>query len=149
MEASADAVPRDVLKPEYPPPSARASLIVAGAGVFAAWYGGGVAASLLWSDAPGAEELRLPVVGPWLSLQHTGCADGDFECTTATAVIRAILTVMDGVGQIGGLAAIGEGLFLPTARAAPAGANSPRSFVRAAPFVAGKDGVGLGVSGAF
>lgn len=146
-EATA-AVPRDVLPPEYPPPSARTSLALAGAGVFAAWYAGSVGASLLWSDAPGASDLRIPVVGPWLSLQHTGCADSEPDCSTAMVVIRALLTVMDGVGQLGGLGAIGEAIFLPTASARP-GSEAKRGSVRAAPFVAGSDGVGLGVLGAF
>lgn len=145
---AADAVTpaRDLLPLEYPSPSARASLAVTGTVVFAAWYGAGVGASLLWDDAPGAKELRIPVVGPWLSLRHTGCAKDQPNCSTANVVVRAIATIMGGVGQLGGLAAIGEAIFLPTA--APRPIPPPRG-VRAMPFVAGSDGIGLGVAGAF
>jgi len=151
--ATADGVDveplRDVLPPEYPPPSARASLAIAGAAIFAGWYAGSVGASLLWSDYAGAKDLRIPVVGPWLSFQHVGCADDDPDCQTSTVVIRVVATILDGVGQVGGLAAIGEAVFLPTAPAGEDRPKPPRGFVQATPFVAGRDAIGLGVRGAF
>ncbi len=136
----------ELLPPEYPSPGTDATVAIAGGAVFAGWYGGALGASLLWSDAPGAKELRYPVVGPWMSLAHTGCADDDRNCSTSTVVLRAVLTVFSGVGQLGGLAALGEGLFLRTEKPRP---KLPQATVTGAPFVAGRDGFGLAVVGAF
>ncbi len=139
---------------EYPPPSARWGLLAAGAGSSLVWYGGGLACSYLWPDAPGARDLRIPVAGPWMALADTGCADGDPDCSTFMVVTRAILTTMNGIGQVGGLAIVGEALFLPTAtaetaarRAAARRTSSLR--VRALPVLAPEGGVGLGVFGQF
>lgn len=131
---------------EYPEPSARVTMAVTGTAIFAGWYGAGLGASLLFPDAPGAEQLRIPLVGPWMSLAHTGCRDDDPDCNTTTVVLRVVLTVIDGVGQLGGLAAVGEALFLPTRRAE---AKPTEVGVRPAPFVSGRDGLGFAVVGAF
>src|SRR5688500_20381247 len=61
----------------YPPPSTRYKLALVGVGVSAVWYGTAYGFSALWPDAPGAEDLRIPVAGPWMALGETGCADGD------------------------------------------------------------------------
>ena len=146
-----DAAPakRELLAPEYPPPSARLSLALTGSAVFAAWYGVGVGASLLWPDAPGSKDLRIPVAGPWLALEHTGCPSRG-DCNEFTMVLRAIATVVDGVGQLGGLLVIGEAAFLPTrSTTGERRASAPKVALRPAPFVAGRDGVGLGLTGAF
>jgi hypothetical protein len=165
---------RDLLPPEYPTPGVQTTLVITGSAIFAAWYGGAFAASLLWDDAPGAKELRIPVVGPWMSLKDTGCPKGDRDCNTTTAVLRAVLTIVDGVGQIGGLAVLGEAIFLPTSTARPrtqtleirtvgparaegarpklhqAGrTDKPAVFLRGAPFVGNGDALGLAVVGAF
>jgi hypothetical protein len=141
---------------EYPPPSTRWGLLAVGAGTSLVWYGGGLACSYLWPEAPGARDLRIPVAGPWMALADTGCADGDPDCSTFMVVTRAILTTMNGIGQAGGLAIVGEALFLPTAeaeaqaaarRAAARRTSSLR--VRALPVLAPDGGVGLGVFGQF
>ena len=137
---------RELLVPEYPPPSARGALALTGAAVFAGWYGAGVGASFLWPDTPGIEKLRIPVAGPWLALSETSCG-GDGDCTTLLLGVRAVLTAAAGIGQLGGLAALVESAFVPTARQAER-PLPPRASVRAAPFVAGRH-VGLGVLGSF
>jgi hypothetical protein len=136
--------------PDYPSPSARGTHLVAGAVVFGAWYGGALGASLLWPDAPGAEDLRIPVAGPWMALGDTGCAEDDPDCSTVLVVIRAVLTGIDGVGQAGGLLVMAEGLFLPTREARPSARSKAQSFaIRPSAVATGKDGIGLGISGVF
>jgi hypothetical protein len=147
-EPPAAAAPREALPPEYPPPSARTTLAITGSAVFLGWYGLAVGASFLESDAPGAKDLRIPVVGPWMAVAQAGCAEGNPDCSTAWVVVRAILQAMDGVGQAGGLAVIGESLFLPTRAASPARSGKNQLTLRPVPFVVG-DSVGLGFHGKF
>jgi hypothetical protein len=143
---------------DYPPPYARWNLLIAGAGTTAAWYGAAVGFSYLWPDAPGADDLRIPVAGPWMALADTGCADDDPGCSTFTVVLRAILTTMDAVGQTGGVAVMVEALTMPTQEARPRPKKLPPVRLRRqdakfewrpVPFTAGKDGLGLGVAGRF
>jgi hypothetical protein len=144
---------------DYPPPSARVGLLLGGLGATAGWYGAALGFSYLWPDAPGADDLRIPVAGPWMALADTGCADDDPGCSKFIVVIRAILTTLDAVGQTGGVAVAGEALFLPTAEPAPARKDLPplrlpprqeQGFkLRPVPVLAGRDGVGLGVMGTF
>lgn len=101
---------------ETPSSGARGTLGLAGAGVFAGWYGAAIGESFLWPDAPEANKLRIPVVGPWLTVAHAGCASGESGCTDILAVVRAVLAGISAVGQVGGLAALGEAAFLPTSR---------------------------------
>lgn len=140
----------------YPPPSAQWSLALVGLGVTSAWYGAALGFSYAWPDAPGAQDLRIPVAGPWMALAETGCADDDPGCSMFTVVLRAILTTMDAVGQTGGVLVAAEALFMPTQEPAAAPRRRPlprlqreQGFVRPAPYVGGKDGVGLGVVGRF
>jgi len=141
---------------DLPSPGAPGRLALAGGIVTGVWYGGALGASLLFPDAPGADDLRIPVAGPFLALADTGCADSEPNCDTVMVVVRAILTTLDGVGQVGGVGMIIESLFMPTAAASTRGASSPPSNsetggteIRPVPIVAGKDGVGLGVVGRF
>jgi hypothetical protein len=112
--------------------------------------------------------LRYPVVGPWMSLAHDGCAIDD-SCNTIWLIARGVLEAFDGLGQAGGLAIALEGIFMPTSPEGPArpGApgkpprrspsNSPESpstqpgnlFYIPRPIVVGQYGVGLGISGLF
>jgi hypothetical protein len=108
---------------ELPPEAARGRLLLAGAALTAGWYGVGVGTSYLWRDAPNARDLRLPVVGPWMSLGNVGCGSNEGHCTTLTVVGRTALAVVSGVGQFGGLVALTEGIFLKTS----SGAASPRA----------------------
>ena len=141
----------------YPPPSARYKLALVGVGVSAVWYGTAYGASALWPDAPGAQDLRIPVAGPWMALGETGCADDEPDCSTIMVVIRAVLTTVNGIGQAGGLAVAAESLFLPTSTQNPAPRRRHRtrpvegtdSFqLRPAPVLTGRT-LGLGVAGTF
>lgn len=132
---------------DLPPEGARTTHLVAGLVTTGLFYGAAVGASYLAPDEPGASELRLPIAGPWLALAETGCAKDEPDCSLVLLVIRAALTVVDGVGQVGGLGLIGEGLFLKTA-AKPA--TRPKAVsLRAVPLEFGRDGVGLGLVGTF
>jgi hypothetical protein len=140
----------------YPPPSAQPGLFFVGLGATAAWYGAALGFSYLWPDAPGANDLRIPVAGPWMALADTGCADTDPNCSIFIVVLRAILTTMDAVGQAGGVAVMAEALFLPTQEVAPAPPRRRPRLQREtgakllpAPMLAGQDGVGLGIVGSF
>jgi hypothetical protein len=133
----------------YPPPAARWNLVLGGFGATAAWYGAAVGFSYWFPDAPGAEDLRIPVAGPWMALADTGCADDDPDCSTLIVVLRAILTTVDGVGQAGGLLVMTEGLFLPTRAPAARRRRSAALELRPAPLVTGRDGLGLAVNGKF
>ncbi len=130
---------------ESPPPAARGTLALAGTGIFAAWYGAAILESYAWSGAPAHDRLRIPVVGPWMTMAHAGCASGEANCTDAIAVIRAILAGVSAVGQIGGLAAIAEAGFMRTAVATPA----PAAGIHSVSFAAGQGSIGLGLSGSF
>lgn len=140
---------------ERPSPGAAGRLALTGGIVTGVWYGGALGASLLFPDAPGADDLRIPVAGPFLALADTGCSDSEPDCDTVLVVVRAILTTIDGIGQAGGLGMVLESLFLPTAESSTR-ASSPSSDsatseteITPVPIVAGKDGIGLGVVGRF
>ncbi len=141
----------------FPPSGTQLKLALVGLGVTSLWYGAAVGSSYAWPDAPGANDLRIPVAGPWMALADTGCADDDPNCSTFTVVLRAILTTMDAVGQAGGVLVAAEALFMPTQEASsapqrqplPQLRRAPAASVRPVPFVAGKDGVGLGLVGLF
>lgn len=157
----------------YPPPQTRLPVLAAGALVTGAFYGSAVGASYLWPDARGAEDLRIPIVGPWMKLFQTGCSDTAPSCNQFLIVVGAVLAGLDGLGQAGGVGLLLEGIFMPTRSSAattpgatgslrlqPVGAR-PGNFGRdgltpttrvswhPVPFMAGADGVGLGVAGTF
>ncbi|HET7538335.1 MAG TPA: hypothetical protein VFK05_00640 [Polyangiaceae bacterium] len=136
---------------EYPPPSARRNLLLVGFGSSLAWYGGALIASYSVEDQRMAKDLRIPIAGPWMALSHTGCNGGP-ECNTLLVVLGAILTSLDGVGQIAGLGLAGEGLFMPTQeprRRAAARKTLHKDFAWRPTFDAGKNTVGVGVLGVF
>lgn len=148
------------LAADTPPPAARTNLIVAGAATTLVSYGLALGASFALSedDLRGAKDLRVPIAGPWMELGKTGCPKNTPSSCTVQLVVGAILTIFDGVTQIGGLGMVGEGLFLNTSSAGPtprkAGSSTLRRdatgpTVRAVPFNFEKGGFGLGVVGTF
>lgn len=141
---------RAALPPEYPPPSAQGSLALTGAAVLAAWYGLAAGSTFLWSDYPGATDLRIPLAGPWMAIGQAGCAEDQPDCSKVWVVVRAILMGIDGVGQAGGTLVLGESLFLPTSPASveKPGPTSDMVGVRPVPWVSG-DRLGLGLVGTF
>ena len=136
---------------QYPPPSARTNLVLAGVATTAVWYGLALGASYAWPDTVGANDLRIPVAGPWLALSHSGCGNVS-DCSKLLVVVRAIATTLDAIGQAGGLAFVAEGLFLPTrepSRERPPARAKPSGFKWQPTFDAGKNTVGFGVLGVF
>jgi hypothetical protein len=135
---------------DLPPPGARTTHIVAGAATTIVSYGLAFGASYLFEeqDLRGSRDLRIPIAGPWMALGKTGCPTSDPDCSAVGLVLSALLLVADGVTQAGGLAIIGEGLFLKTSsRSAPKKAEGPT--VHAVPLSVGDGGAGLGIVGTF
>jgi hypothetical protein len=97
----------------YPPSSVRLPLILGGVGLAGGSYAAGVLISSQWSDVPGSKELRIPVVGPWLALGKSGCAEDNPECG-GIVYVRGVLMVLGGLIQAGGLAIAAEGIFIKT-----------------------------------
>lgn len=112
-----------------PSSAARTNLLLVGAGATVAWYGVAVGSSYLWPDADQASSLRIPVAGPFIALAHTGCGENENPCETLTVIVRTTLSVLSAVGQVGGLAAMTEGVFLKTA---PPGREQPAQRLRRA-----------------
>jgi hypothetical protein len=137
---------------QYPPPAARAYTIVGGLATTAVWYGLALGSSYIWPDTVGSKDLRIPVAGPWIAFSHAGCGPVA-DCHESIVVIRAIAQALDGVGQIGGLMIMGQGLFLPTQEPKRSSASllwHPVRGVEMQPtFDAGKNTVGFGVVGVF
>ncbi len=103
-------------KYELPPPESRWKTVGLGLGFSGLWYAGawGIKEGF-WSESPGAKYLPYPIVGPWMDLGKTGCPSNDTNCGKFGLVLRTIFVVIDGVGQVGGLAVALDGLFTPTA----------------------------------
>lgn len=146
----------------YPPPEARLNTALAGLAITAAFYAPAFGASYMWPDSPGAEDLRIPVAGPWMKLFQTGCPDNDSNCSTFWMVTGAILVGIDGLGQAGGVGILLESAFMTTREPSAKSAvplsgrvdfsERPRAsslWIRPVPYHAGSDGLGLGVVGIF
>ena len=132
---AAEPVPMLHISDDLPPPSARANTLLLGTAVFGGFYGASLAASYGWDDDPGAADLRIPLVGPWLKVgQTTLCAnlpqpEPGKTCSDPVQVIGGVLAVISGIGQLGGFALLLEGTFMRTRRPSAATAlwqNSSR-----------------------
>jgi hypothetical protein len=123
--------------------------VVAGGAVTLTSYGLAVGSSYLFPDMRGAKDLRIPVAGPWMALAQTGCPKNDPDCSVVPLVFGAIFQIVSGVTQAGGLAIIGEGLFLNTSSSRPAPRKATGLDVRAVPVDFGGRGAGLGFVGTF
>jgi hypothetical protein len=163
-----DRAKRAPEEPAYPPPLARWGVIGAGLATTAVAYGIGAGMSYGFPNAPGAEDLRTPIIGPWLAIANNGCAPGDTECSRVWIVMRSIATAVGGLAQAGGILVAIEGIFMPTqyasdapARRAPKAPSEPTPspeapkpndknlFWMPTPMALGTGGVGLGVVGRF
>jgi hypothetical protein len=141
----------DLKLDQYPPPSVRAYTLLGGFATTAGWYGLALGSSYIWPDTVGSKDLRIPVAGPWIAFSHSGCGPVA-DCHEVIVVLRAIATALDGVGQAGGLAIMGQGLFLSTQEPTKPARTSwhPVRGVEMQPtFDAGKNTVGFGVLGVF
>jgi hypothetical protein len=174
-EAVAAAATQDVdTTPVYPPPSTRWKLVLGGLATTGFFYGAAAGTSYLFPDTPYIDKLRIPVVGPWLSVAHTQCSTDDPDCSKILLAIRAVIIAIDGIGQAGGLGIALEGVFIPTQErtAPPPGSTSPKPSAPKAPpgvsppapspptepknlyflptpITVGDRGIGLGVVGRF
>ena len=133
-------------EPDLPSRAAPVNLALTGAAITGVWYGAALGSSLIWSNGDYAPDLRIPIAGPFLAFDNLSCPKSDPNCTTLLVVMRAIAVSMDGVGQVTGIALALESMFLPTAAPRRA-AKRTRGGIRPIPFVAGRDGVGIGFVG--
>lgn len=144
--------PKAPIESNLPPPSTRWGLLGTGLAVTGVSYGLVLGASYAWPNERNSEELRVPIVGPWMAIANTGCTKDDPECSTVMLVFTAVLIGMDGVIQAGGLGMALEAAFLPTSNLPTSHTKSRatnKPTVRPVPYVAGRDTVGLGVVGTF
>jgi hypothetical protein len=141
---------------ERPPPAARTNLWITAGAVTVGFYGMALGTSYLWSDSPVAQDLRIPVVGPYSAVFGAGCGKGEPGCGTFIAVLRTTFAAISAIGQTGGVLLLGEAAFLDTdsssANSAPtnsgvARATAPDSFFYAP--VVDSDSLGVVVGGSF
>ncbi len=157
QEPAAPAAPPAAVAPpppaaDVPPPGARTTHIVAGAATTVVSYGLALGASFLFDqrDFNGSRDLRVPFAGPWMALSKAGCPESNSDCSPVGVVLGAIFLIADGVSQAGGLAIIGEGLFLKTSPSPSRRAKEAEGpTVHAVPVQLGKSGAGIGFVGTF
>ena len=148
---------------KYPESGVRWTTVGAGAALTVGWYGVGYGVSELWSDAPGADDLKMPVIGPWQALGQSGCSESEGSDCIFMPVLRGVFHVLSGIGQAGGILVMLEGAFLPSAPAEaatiaggtrsstadPSSDSAAASFSIAPSAVVTDHGVSLGLIGAF
>jgi hypothetical protein len=162
--ASADEPEPEILHDTtaFPTPSTRLPLVGMGAATTLVWYGGALAGAYLYPTANGADELKIPFAGPWMSLAQTGCPSTTPDCSTFWMVVGGIMKGFSGIGQAGGLFLMIEGLFLPTMQPKTSAERArwnltPHADVATAPALSRvvvfptslPGGAGLGVAGLF
>lgn len=132
----------------YPPSSVRPKLIGGGIAITGIAYGIGFVGATSWPEVPGIESLKIPVVGPWMSLAKIACVDPtDPDCGTELA-FRGILLTVSGVVQLGGLALITEALVMKTQAVAPTPTTESARFVLPIPMIT-PHSAGIGLIGTF
>jgi hypothetical protein len=113
-----------VITDDLPPPSARTKTLLLGTAFFAGSYGLTLAASYGWPNDPGAADLRIPLVGPWIKLgQTTLCNDlpdpvPGKTCSDPVQVVGGVLAVISGLAQFAGVVLLTEGVVMRTRRPA-------------------------------
>jgi hypothetical protein len=120
-----DLDPGDPIEVRYPPSIVRLKLIAAGIVVTGLAWGVSFACAATWpyvpnpgpgaeSGPPGSGQLKIPVLGPWIMLGHSGCAPDEPYCPLSKIGIRDTLLVVDGIVQLAGLALITEAIVMKT-----------------------------------
>jgi hypothetical protein len=144
--ARADEPASDDVVHRYPPSDVRWKLVGGGVAFTGLMWGASYLSASQWPDAsPGIGALKVPVAGPWISLFQNQCPASDPNCG-AILYLRAILEIVDGLAQAGGLAVAAEGLLLTTE--SPKATRRPAATVRAVPIVTGTT-TGAGIVGTF
>lgn len=128
--ARAEEAPDEPVR--YPPSSVRPKLVVGGLLVAGIGYGGALLGSEAAPNWPGADVLKVPVLGPWLTVAQNGCprrTDIDlatgvptyaYEKCEAWQYLRLGLLIVDGLMQAAGIAIVAEAILMKTeAGAAP------------------------------
>jgi len=98
----------------YPPPMVRLKLLGFGLLISGAAWGAAFGSAVNWPTVPGAAQLKIPVVGPWIALGKSGCASDEPGCSGATIGVRGAMYVLDGIAQVAGLALITEAIVMKT-----------------------------------
>jgi hypothetical protein len=120
-----DPDPGEAPEVRYPPPLTRLKLIAAGVVVTGLAWGVSFACASAWpyvpnpapggeSGPPGSGQLKIPVVGPWIALGHSGCAPDEPDCAAAKVGVRDALLVVDGIVQAAGIALMIEAVVMKT-----------------------------------
>ena len=165
-EASSPPLSGEPDVPAYPPPSARWAVIGVGLATTALFYGGAAGISYAFPNAPGAQDLRTPIIGPWNAIANNGCPADEPDCSPVWVIMRTVGTAIGGAAQIGGLLIVLEGVFMPTQYYPEAPAKRPaikprepspeppkpsdkNLFWMPTPMALGTRGVGIGVVGNF
>ena len=86
----------------HPSAGARVNVLLAGAALGVGSYGVAYGTSYLWSNAPTARDLRIPVVGPWMALGGAKCGSREPSCGTFTVVLRTVFATLSGQAAIAG-----------------------------------------------
>lgn len=154
-DSSNVAIEGDAPVRHHPPPSTRFFVMGAGLAVAGAGWGIAFGAASGWPTVPGADQLKIPIVGPWIALGKSGCASDDPDCG-AKVYVRGVLYVLDALMQLGGVGLIAQGAFMKTEPSSKAAAARPGFLawkrpgfeVRPLPIV-GAQLTGLGVAGSF
>lgn len=123
-EARAEEPPPPPVR--YPPSSVRPRLIAGGLLITGIGYGAAILGSEAGPNWPGAQELKVPVIGPWWALGLNRCperTDVNFltgkpsvfrEKCEGYEYLRAGLLILDGLVQAAGLAIVVEAITMKT-----------------------------------
>jgi hypothetical protein len=133
----------------YPRPAARLNVLLGGAALGAGSYGIAVGTSYLWSDAPTAGDLRVPVVGPWMAVAGAKCGSAESGCGTFTVVVRTFLATLSGLGQLGAVGVLAEGVFMKTQSEPEVRSKSPEQTSVYVSPMADDTALGFAVGGQF
>jgi hypothetical protein len=98
----------------YPPPIVRLELIGVGLLITGGAWGASFASAANWPTVPGSDQLKIPVLGPWIALGKSGCATDDPNCSSGTIGMRGAIYVLDGIAQLAGLGLIVEAIVMKT-----------------------------------
>lgn len=142
---AAEGEDEDVIR--YPPSPVRYGLIGGGAGMLGLSYGAGAIFAAAYPNTPGVDSLYIPVAGPWIAMGRNACRFNNPDCG-AILYLRGVMYALEGITQLGGLALIGEGIFMTTEAPDPDAEPSTEATVHFTPVVSPAM-TGFGLTGSF